>query len=194
MNQQKSPTKYFDICIKYDKNEEQMFKLYDTLEEATHAQPRVTALLACQSNLMPASWHMPISKSPFRYAVAVREENHTHTLLEKHRSFTLNFLPFDHYETINMMGKMHGVSEDKLSKSGLDIEGKDSNGNVLLSVSDFIYECMVCDTYRNGDHTIFIADVTKIHVNDKQGNKPMLFFGRGRYGTVGNTVTASKGE
>ena len=49
-----------------------MFKTYDTLEQATHAQPRVTALLACQNNLMPASWHMPVSKSPFRYAVAVR--------------------------------------------------------------------------------------------------------------------------
>lgn len=169
-----------------------MFKTYDTLEEATHAQPRVTALLACQNNLMPASWHMPISKSPFRYALAVREENYTHTLLEKHRSFTLNFLPFDHYETVNIMGKMHGNSEDKLVKSGLEIEGKDSNENVLLSASDFIYECRVCDTYKNGDHTIFIADVTKIHVNENQSNWPMLFSGRGRYTTINTEHTARK--
>ena len=83
-----------------------MFKTYDTLEQATHSQPRVTALLACQSNLMPASWHMPISKSPFRYAVAVREENFTHQLLEEHQSFTLNFLPFVHHEIVDMMGKL----------------------------------------------------------------------------------------
>lgn len=171
-----------------------MFKTYDTLEQATHAQPRVTALLACQNNLMPASWHMPVSKSPFRYAVAVREENYTHALLEKHGSFTLNFLPFDHYETVNSMGKVHGDNEDKLAISGLEAEGKDGNGNVLLSASDFIYECVVCDRYKNGDHTIFIADVTKIHVNEKQSAKPMLFSGRGRYGTVGETVLATKGE
>jgi len=170
-----------------------MFKTFDTLEQTTHAQPRVTALLACQNNLMPASWHMPISKSPFRYAVAVREENYTHTLLEKHRSFTLNFLPFDHYETVNIMGKIHGDSEDKLTKSGLEAEDRDSNGNVLLSASDFTYECAVCDTYRNGDHTIFIADVTKIHVNENQSNTPMLFSGRGRYSTLGETFLASKG-
>ena len=169
-----------------------MFNNYDTLEEATHAQPRVTALLACQDNLMPASWHMPVSKSPFRYAVAVREENYTHALLEEHGSFTLNFLPFDHYETVNIMGKIHGDSEDKLTKSGLKTEDRDCNGNVLLSASDFIYECVVCDRYKNGDHTIFIADVTKIHVNENQSAKPMLFSGRGKYGTVGETFTISK--
>ena len=169
-----------------------MFKTYDNLEDATHAQARVTALLACQDNLMPASWHMPISKSPFRYAVAVREENYTHHLLEKYQSFTLNFLPFEHYELVNMMGKLHGDYEDKLAKSGLEIEGKDVNGNVLLSASDFIYECEVCDTYKNGDHTIFIADIFKIHVNEKQSNQPMLFSGRGRYRTVADTFTTNK--
>ena len=54
-----------------------MFNTYTSLENSNHSQPRVTAILACKENLMAASWHMPISKSPFRYAVAVREENYT---------------------------------------------------------------------------------------------------------------------
>ncbi len=169
-----------------------MFNTYSTLEDATHSQPRVTALLACQDNLMPTSWHMPVSKSPFRYAVAVREENYTHQLLAEHGSFTLNFLPFEHYETVSLMGKLHGDMDDKLAQSKLEVEGKDSFNNVLLSASDFIYECQVCDTYKNGDHTIFIADVVKIHVNEQQSAKPMLFSGRGRYGTVRETLSAEK--
>jgi len=169
-----------------------MFTTYNTLEKATHAQPRVTALLACQENLMPASWHMPISKSPFRYAVAVREENFTHQLLEKYGSFTLNFLPFEYSEMIDQMGKIHGNDEDKLAKSGLEVEDKDMHQNVLLSASDFIYECEVCDTYKNGDHTIFIVDVKKIHINELQSTKPIFFSGRGRYGTMGKTCTLAK--
>ena len=174
------------------KNEEPMFKTYDTLEQATHAQPRVTALLACQENLMPASWHMPISKSPFRYAVAVREENYTHQLIQEHESFTLNFLPFEYFETVDLMGKLHGDMDDKLAHSNLDVENVDRFKNVLLSASDFIYECVVCDTYKNGDHTIFITDVVKIHVNEKQSETPMLFSGRGRYATLGDKFTANK--
>jgi flavin reductase (DIM6/NTAB) family NADH-FMN oxidoreductase RutF len=91
------------------------------------------------------------------------------------------------------MGKLHGDMDDKMAKSGLSIEGKDINNNVLLSSSDFIYECVVCDTYKNGDHTIFIANVFKIHVNEKQSDKPMLFSGRGKYATVGKTFISKKG-
>ncbi len=174
------------------KKEEPMFKTYDTLEQATHSQPRVTALLACQDNLMPTSWHMPVSKSPFRYAVAVREENYTHQLIQEHKSFTLNFLPFKHFETVNLMGKLHGDMDDKLAHSNLDVENVDRFKNVLLSASDFIYECVVCDTYKNGDHTVFIADVVTIHVNEKQSDTPMLFSGRGRYATLGDRFIANK--
>jgi flavin reductase (DIM6/NTAB) family NADH-FMN oxidoreductase RutF len=169
-----------------------MFKTYHTLEEATHSQPRVTALLACQNNLMPASWHMPISKSPFRYAVAVREENYTHSLLQEYGSFTLNFLPFEYYETINMLGKIHGEHVDKLSISGLGRESKDAHDNALLRDADFVYTCEVCDTYKNGDHTIFIADVKNIHVNTKQSGTPMFFSGRGKYATMGDISLAAK--
>lgn len=169
-----------------------MFRTYETLEQATHAQPRVTALLACQDNLMPASWHMPVSKSPFRYAVAVREENYTHQLIQEHKSFTLNFLPFEHFETVNLMGKLHGDMDDKLVKSNLEVENVDRFKNALLSASDFIYECVVGDTYKNGDHTVFIADVVTIHVNEKQSDTPMLFSGRGRYATLADTFTANK--
>ena len=171
-----------------------MFQTYTTLEEATHAQPRVTALLACQNNLMPASWHMPISKSPFRYAVAVREENYTHQLIETYKSFTLNFLPFEYFETVNALGESHGNQEDKLTRSGLEIQTHDTMGNVLLSASDFIYECEICDSYKNGDHTIFIADVKAIHINAKQSNEAMLFLGRGRYTTTKKFITAQRGQ
>ncbi|CAA6823349.1 MAG: Flavin reductase domain protein FMN-binding [uncultured Sulfurovum sp.] len=169
-----------------------MFNTYDTLEQATHAQQRVTALLACGNNLMPVSWHMPVSKSPFRYAVAVREENYTHQLLEQNGSFMLNFLPFEYYEVVALMGNIHGDKEDKLALSQLEIEKKDRHANPLLSASDFVYECVVCDTYKNGDHTIFITDVKAIHVNEKQSEKPMFFSGRGRYATIAETVCVNK--
>ncbi|MEA2048921.1 MAG: flavin reductase family protein [Campylobacterota bacterium] len=169
-----------------------MFKTYTTLEEATHEQPRVTALLCCQENLMPLSWHMPVSKSPFRYAVAVRQENYTHTLLNTYGSFTLNFLPIEHYEVVNSLGKMHGNMENKLTQSKLKIACRDKNENSVLADSDFCYTCVVNETYENGDHTIFIADVTSIHVNEHQSHRAMLFSGRGRYATLGEAFRAEK--
>lgn len=161
-----------------------MFNIHKTLENANHTQPRATALLACKNNLMAASWHMPISKSPFRYAVAVRQENYTHTLLQEHGTFTLNFLPYSYRKTVDLMGRLHGNECDKFASSTLQSTQVDTNGNLLLDASDFIYECSVCDTYKNGDHTIFIADVVRIYVQKNPSKEPLLFLGHGRYATL----------
>lgn len=169
-----------------------MFKTYNELQGSGHAQFRTAALLCCGSNLMAASWHMPVSRSPFRYAVAVREENDTHAMLMERKSFTLNFLPFSFAETIDMTGRYHAHEADKLQKSGLEIHGEDATGNLLLKASDYIYTCRVVDIYRNGDHTIFISEVDTIHVNASQSGQPALFCGRGRYATVTETITVPK--
>jgi flavin reductase (DIM6/NTAB) family NADH-FMN oxidoreductase RutF len=91
---------------------------------------------------------------------------------------------------MDMMGRLHGDEYDKFELSSLENKGLDTEGNLLLTASDFIYECIVCDTYKNGDHTIFIADVLKIHVKEKQSDQPMLFSGRGRYASTTKSVTA----
>ena len=147
-------------------------------------QPRVTPILSCQDNIMALSWHMPISREPFRYAIAMRQENFTHTLLTKHRSFTLNFLPFPYYTQIDQCGRLHGDKTEKLKFTGLSSKNKDPNGNQILDGSDYVYECRIIDTYENGDHTIFIADVIALHINDCFNGFPTLFLGRGQYATA----------
>lgn len=169
-----------------------MFTIHEKLEKGNHSQPRVTALLSCQENLMPLSWHMPISKEPFRYAVAVREENYSHQLIQKHGSFTLNFLPYAFMASVDLCARVHGDANDKLSMSQLSVFDKSPKGDLLLSDSDFIYECRVCDTYKNGDHTIFIAEVKRIFVNENQSREPLLFLGRGRYTTTSEVVQIPK--
>lgn len=151
------------------------------------AQPRVVTLLACGHNLMPLSWHMPVSRSPFRYAVAVRDENHTHALIRERGSFTLNFMPFEHYRTLDKMGRCHGDAHDKLALSELAFRGTDAEGNVLIDSADFIYECRVIEASSWGDHTIFFCDVTNVRVHENPSGRLALFTGKGRYATVGET-------
>jgi flavin reductase (DIM6/NTAB) family NADH-FMN oxidoreductase RutF len=152
------------------------------------SQPRVTALLSCYGNLMPLSWHMPISKTPFRYAVAVRDENVSHALLQEHRSFTLNFMPFEYYETIDAMGRVHGDTLDKYDQSEFQGATVSDANHLLLKEADFIYECQIIDTYQNGDHTIFISDVSAVHVSEDPSHKPALFLGRGRYASITDPI------
>ncbi len=162
----------------------------DYFTSSSHHQPRIAAVVGCHENLMALSWHMPISKTPFRYAIGIREENLTHAMLLKHRSCTLNFLPFTYYEEIDTFGKTHG--DDKLSKSNLHATHRDKNNNMILDESNMVFVCDVVDTYQNGDHTIFIIDINETLINHDEPHQPVLFFGQGRYATVSQKVRASK--
>lgn len=165
-----------------------MFQSFPNLSEATHSQPRVTALLCTGNNIMSLSWHMPISREPFRYAVAVRDENLSHALIHEKKSFTLNFLPFAYHEEIDACGRIHGGAIDKLNYSGLVSHSCDKHGNLLLEGSDYIYECEVYKSSIEGDHTLFFADVTRIHINNCYEGHPTLFLGRGRYATTTQSI------
>lgn len=162
----------------------------DYFSSPTHYQPRIAAVVGCCDNLMALSWHMPISKSPFRYAIGVREENMTHAMLLEHRSCTLNFLPFSSYEAIDICGRGHGG--DKLAASGLRATHRDKNKNMILDESDMVFVCDVIDTYQNGDHTLFIVEIKETYINPDVPAQPALFFGQGRYATITPSVRASK--
>lgn len=165
-----------------------MFETFKALSDAPHAQPRVTALLCVGENIMPLSWHMPISREPFRYAVAVRDENLSHSLIHDKKSFTLNFLPFAYHEEIDACGRVHGGDVEKLSYSGLISHGSDRHGNILLQGADFIYECRLYKTLIEGDHTLFFVEVDQIRINNCYVGNPTLFLGRGRYATISNSI------
>lgn len=161
-----------------------MFKRHQPLPSTLPSQPRIAAILSCQNNLMALSWHMPISREPFRYAIAMRKENFTYSLLKEYGCFTLNFLPFAYAEQIDECGRSHGNETDKLATIGLTSSLSDADDNRLIDEADYVYECTIIDTYENGDHTIFIADVTALHLKDIIDGKPTLFLGRGRYTTT----------
>jgi flavin reductase (DIM6/NTAB) family NADH-FMN oxidoreductase RutF len=159
-----------------------MFTTTKTLNSQCHPQPRLTALLACGDNFMPLSWHMPVSKSPFRYAVSVRPENKTYDLLHGRCEFSLNFLDYSFIEAMEISGSMHGG--DKLAATGLTSKKADLIKSTLIEEAYMIYECRLVEVVNFGDHDVFIGDVVCIHNKKVQDVAPALFLGRGYYDTT----------
>lgn len=163
-----------------------------TTTEDEILQPRIAAILGVQQNIMTLSWHMPVSRSPFRYAIAVREENYSHALLTASQSFTLNFLPATFMQAIDDAGRVHGNETDKLALTGLKTGRTDAFGNVTLVQSLFHYECKLYETECWGDHTIFIGDVVQTHIHKANQGDVALFLGKGRYGAIANVTQLPK--
>lgn len=161
-----------------------MFNTSLHLDSTCHAQPRLTALLTCGTNIMPLSWHMPVSKSPFRYSVAVRKENYSHQLLQKNREFALNFLDFSYQHAFAISGELHGENIDKFELCGLSSKKALTIGTSLIEEAYMIYECTLTDIISYGDHDLFIGDVNIILNKDTKDVQPTLFMGKGYYDTL----------
>ena len=161
-----------------------MFNTSLQLDEKCHSQPRIAALLTCGDNIMPLAWHMPVSKEPFRYAVAIRNENYTHTLIKERREFALNFLDIAYQHAYQVCGETHGEHIDKFKRSGLGKKKAVTIESTLIEEAYMIYECTLNDIINYGDHDIFIADVNLILNNEAEDVNPTLFMGKGYYDTL----------
>ena len=161
-----------------------MFTTTTKLDSNCHPQPRLTALMTCQNNIMPLSWHMPVSKDPFRYAVCVRDENYSYDLLHQHREFGLNFLDYSYVDACRKTGELHGRGVDKFKESGLTPKKAMGISSTLIEESYMIYECSIIDIVNHGDHDIFIADVNTILNKKDIDPSPTLFLGKGAYKTT----------
>jgi len=51
------------------------------------------ALLTVGENFLPLAWWTPISKSPFRFLIAVELENYSFKLLQEYGEAALRFMP-----------------------------------------------------------------------------------------------------
>ena len=161
-----------------------MFTTTKFLNSECHAQPRLSTLLVCGENIMPMSWHMPVSKSPFRYAVAIRDENKTYDLVHTLGEFSINFMDFSYTEAMEIAGSMHGG--EKFGATSLHVKEPLEIKSKLIEEAYMIYECKVVEVQNFGDHDIFIVDVMCIHNKTQEDVSPMLFLGRGYYDTTTN--------
>ena len=161
-----------------------MFETTVNLDSSCHPQPRLVAMLSVEDNLMPLSWHMPLSKEPFIYAVSMRSSNFSHELMMKNREFALNFLDFKYAEKHRKMGDVHGFECNKFVESGLTQKDAKIIKATLIEESYMIYECQIIDVLNYGDHDMFVARVVLIHNRENGTFEPTLFLGKGRYETL----------
>lgn len=159
-----------------------MFTTTKIIDATCHKQPRPTALLSVEDNFMPLSWQTPISKSPMRYAVCVRDENDSYELLKKNKQFGLNFLDYSYIQAYDKSGRVHGG--DKFALTNLTRKHAEHINASLIEEAYMIYECKVIDIISYGDHDVFIADVILIHNKKVENVKPTLFLGQGYYETT----------
>lgn len=155
----------------------------------------VTTRWRDQTDVMPAIWHTPLSRTPPLIGVVVNPRRHTHDMIRFSEEFALNFPTRELMNHTQYFGVVSGNNVGKLDLAKLDTFKAAKIDAPLIDKCMAWIECGLQDTMTIGDHTLFIGRVLTVQANedafeqtwtlDSADAKPLHYLGMDRYATLG---------
>jgi flavin reductase (DIM6/NTAB) family NADH-FMN oxidoreductase RutF len=132
---------------------------------------------------MTANAFASVSLEPTLVLVCVDHSTRTHAHLHTKKRFGVNVLCEDQRAISEYYARPERSHEDAESEAGARFD-RTRHGTPILHGSLAYLECRLHSAQVAGDHTIFIAEVEDVVVQD---GDPLLFF-RGKYRKIGAEI------
>lgn len=164
--------------------------------------PRPCALVCSgrpeRYSCMPASWIMPVSRSPPYVAIAIARTRYTYTLIRECRCFTINMLGLGRLKALHYLGTVSGREvPDKVSRAGLTVKRAKRIETIVIDEAVAIAECVLEKDIECGDHNIIVGRIIDVYGEeymrgppDLRKYKPILHIGRDLYTTAEKIIKA----
>jgi len=137
----------------------------------SHGVYVVTVRTKEKINGMTAAWVSQVSLNPLMLMVSIAPARHTHNLIKESGYFAINALTEDQVNIARHFGSKSGRTVNKFEGQSYSDTPK---GSPVLEGALAYFECKLMDTFKAGDHTLFIGEVVtaKLLRDDK---KPLIF-------------------
>ena len=136
-----------------------------------------------RTNLMTASFVMPVSFAPSYVAFAVAPSRYTWELLKEVPEFTINMLTNVQEEISEICGSYSGRDVDKFKEANITPVKSEKIKPHWVKECPVAAECMVEFTKLFGDHYIVVGKIVAEHINNTD-YKPLLHWSGMRYETT----------
>jgi flavin reductase (DIM6/NTAB) family NADH-FMN oxidoreductase RutF len=153
-----------------------------------------------QTDVMPAIWMTPLSREPLLIGAAVHPSRHTHDMIRFSEEFALNFPGPDLINHTQYFGVVSGSDVTKLELAKLPTFKAAKVNAPLIEHCLAHIECGVEDTYRIGDHTLFVGRVLVVQAEEEAfgetwlieapGYRPLHYLGLDRYAVLQERLQA----
>jgi flavin reductase (DIM6/NTAB) family NADH-FMN oxidoreductase RutF len=160
----------------------------------------VTTRWRDQTDVMPAIWHTPLSRTPPLVGVVVHPGRHTHDMIRFSEQFALNFPARDLINHVQYFGTVSGDNVGKLDLAKLPTFNSSKIEVPLIESCVAWIECSLVDTFPVGDHTLFVGDVLVVQAEeqafdetwrlDDPAYRPLHYLGLDRYAVLGGPLHA----
>ncbi len=160
----------------------------------------VTTRWRDQTDVMPAIWITPLSRVPPLIGLVVNPARHTHDMIRYSEEFALNFPARDMLNHTHYLGTVSGTEVDKLQNARLNTFKAEQVSAPLIEGCVGWIECGVQDSFRFGDHTLFVGRALAVQVEPEAFDetwsvedieyRPLHYLGGDRYGSLGTKLQA----
>lgn len=149
------------------------------------------------SNIITIGWTGIVCSEPPKTYVSIRPERYSHGLLMANREFCINLVPTSMAEVCDYCGMVTGRKVDKWEKCRLTKEKSATIATPRIAECPLSLECRVTDVLSLGSHDMFLADITKVALEetllDAEGRLDMAraalcCYAHGTYYAVGDML------
>lgn len=136
------------------------------------AAPLPAALVTCgeeggKRNVLTAAWTGIVNTRPPMAYVSVRPERYSHGIISETGEFVINLTTSKMAKEVDLCGMKTGAKLDKFAKCRFTTQKGETVDCPVILECPLSIECRVRDKHDLGSHTMFIADITGVTVDER---------------------------
>ncbi|MCR5154650.1 MAG: flavin reductase family protein [Lachnospiraceae bacterium] len=120
-----------------------------------------------KANIITLAWAGTVCSSPAMVSISVRPERYSYNIIKETGEFVVNLTTKELTFATDICGVLSGKDVDKFEKAGLTKSESKCVGAPGIAESPVNIECKVVEERPLGSHTMFIAEVVNVSVDEK---------------------------
>ena len=120
-----------------------------------------------KSNIMTVAWAGTVCTNPPMVSISVRPSRYSYQILEETGEFVINLTNESLVKACDYCGVVSGRDVDKFAKTGLTPIPMEHVHAMGIDESPVNMECKITEKRELGSHTMFIAEVVGVTVDDQ---------------------------
>lgn len=120
-----------------------------------------------KSNIITVAWAGTVCTNPPMVSISVRPSRYSYQILEETGEFVINLTNESLVKACDYCGVVSGREVDKFAKTGLTPIPMEHVHAMGIEESPVNMECKITEKRELGSHTMFIAEVVGVTVDDR---------------------------
>ncbi len=167
----------------------------------TMLSPVPVVLVSCsdgdKTNVFTVAWTGIVCSNPPRTYISVRPERYSYELIQKSGEFCINLPTSYMAKLVDFCGVKSGREFDKFRKLNMTPEPSETVACPSVAECPITLECKVFEQKPLGSHTMFLADITTVTVDERIVGEDgkmrlekagLMAYGHGTYYTLGKRI------